>query len=227
MRALISGCSPRSMAMHRAKRRRWRMGCRPSCARPGPVTSPGARISRRPDLHVVGAQTGDRGDQWGRGGHGSAHRAGGHLRFMAEDAVLTLSFSERGLIAEWGVSWLLPRLVGPAVALDLLFRVARSTGGRPSAWASSIEPCQPATCFLLPSPTSKFGQRLLAPVALHHQATGVPAAPRWARPSRDRSPSPHARELARADFKEGIDSFVQRRSPSFDRLGDHPTGRSD
>src|SRR5262249_37968150 len=35
------------------------------------------------------------------------------LRFMADDAVLTTSFSQRGLVAEWGISWLLPRLAGP------------------------------------------------------------------------------------------------------------------
>src|SRR5260370_23924558 len=43
------------------------------------------------------------------------------LRYMAEDAVLTTSFSQRGLIAEWGSSWLLPRLTRPAGAMHLLF----------------------------------------------------------------------------------------------------------
>jgi enoyl-CoA hydratase/carnithine racemase len=42
------------------------------------------------------------------------------LRFMADDAVLLTAFAERGLIAEWGVSWLLGRLAGPSAALDLL-----------------------------------------------------------------------------------------------------------
>jgi len=42
------------------------------------------------------------------------------LRFAAESAVFTTSFAQRGLIAEHGVSWLLPRLVGLANALDLL-----------------------------------------------------------------------------------------------------------
>src|SRR5439155_2696575 len=34
------------------------------------------------------------------------------LRFMAADAPLVTAFSQRGLIAEWGISCLLPRLVG-------------------------------------------------------------------------------------------------------------------
>ena len=42
------------------------------------------------------------------------------LRFSAESAVFTTSFAQRGLIAEHGVSWLLPRLVGLPNALDLL-----------------------------------------------------------------------------------------------------------
>ncbi|MBK9179214.1 MAG: enoyl-CoA hydratase [Acidimicrobiales bacterium] len=42
------------------------------------------------------------------------------LRFAAEGAKLTTAFSRRGLVAEHGVSWVLPRLVGPARALDLL-----------------------------------------------------------------------------------------------------------
>ena len=42
------------------------------------------------------------------------------LRFAAEGAKLTTAFARRGLVAEHGISWLLPRLVGPAKALDLL-----------------------------------------------------------------------------------------------------------
>ncbi len=42
------------------------------------------------------------------------------LRLMADNAKLTTAFARRGLIAEHGISWLLPRLVGPMHALDLL-----------------------------------------------------------------------------------------------------------
>ena len=47
------------------------------------------------------------------------------LRFMAEDASLITIFSRRGLIAEHGTSWLLPRLVGASRALDLLWSSRR------------------------------------------------------------------------------------------------------
>ena len=42
------------------------------------------------------------------------------MRYAAESAVFTTAFAQRGLIAEHGVSWLLPRLVGLPIALDLL-----------------------------------------------------------------------------------------------------------
>src|SRR5437899_1210571 len=42
------------------------------------------------------------------------------IRFAAADAKITTAFSRRGLVAEHGISWILPRLVGPARALDLL-----------------------------------------------------------------------------------------------------------
>ncbi|HEX4865850.1 MAG TPA: enoyl-CoA hydratase-related protein, partial [Acidimicrobiales bacterium] len=55
------------------------------------------------------------------------------IRFMAEDAPLVTAFAERGLIAEWGISWLLPRIVGPGRALDLLFSSRRVTGAEAAA----------------------------------------------------------------------------------------------
>jgi enoyl-CoA hydratase/carnithine racemase len=43
------------------------------------------------------------------------------FRYMAEGARLTTAFAKRGLIAEHGSSWMLPRLIGPMNALDLLY----------------------------------------------------------------------------------------------------------
>lgn len=43
------------------------------------------------------------------------------FRYMAQGQKLTTAFSRRGLIAEHGASWMLPRLVGPTQALELLF----------------------------------------------------------------------------------------------------------
>ncbi len=50
------------------------------------------------------------------------------IRLASDTVVFTTAFSRRGLIAEHGMSWLLPRLVGMANAMDLLFsaRVVRA-----------------------------------------------------------------------------------------------------
>ena len=42
------------------------------------------------------------------------------VRIASDDVVFTTSFSRRGLIAEYGIAWTLPRLVGPSLAADLL-----------------------------------------------------------------------------------------------------------
>jgi enoyl-CoA hydratase/carnithine racemase len=43
------------------------------------------------------------------------------LRFASEVARFSTVFARRGLIAEYGMAWMLPRLVGQANAIDLLF----------------------------------------------------------------------------------------------------------
>jgi len=47
------------------------------------------------------------------------------IRFASDAAVFSTAFSRRGLIAEHGISWLLPRLIGMANAADLLFSARR------------------------------------------------------------------------------------------------------
>jgi enoyl-CoA hydratase/carnithine racemase len=42
------------------------------------------------------------------------------LRFAADSAAFVTAFSRRGLIAEHGISWMLPKLVGHSRAMDLL-----------------------------------------------------------------------------------------------------------
>ncbi len=43
------------------------------------------------------------------------------LRFASDSARFGTAFAKRGLIAEYGISWMLPRLIGPANAMDMLF----------------------------------------------------------------------------------------------------------
>ena len=50
------------------------------------------------------------------------------MRFVERQAKFTTAFSQRGLIAEHGVSWILPRLIGPGRALDLLWSARKFNG---------------------------------------------------------------------------------------------------
>jgi enoyl-CoA hydratase/carnithine racemase len=53
-------------------------------------------------------------------GVGFAYMLGSDVRFAAEGASMSTTFARLGLVAEYGLSWLLPRLVGVPAALDLL-----------------------------------------------------------------------------------------------------------
>ena len=142
------------------------------------------------------------------------------LRFMSESAVLTTSFAQRGLVAEWGLSWLLTRLVGPSHALDLLFS-ARRVDGAEAFRLGLVNRTVPADQTLTAaqdyirelargsSPTSMAVMKRQVYTELH---AGLRVAER------------HAIELmlesfGRPDFKEGVASFLERRDPQFGRLG--------
>jgi enoyl-CoA hydratase/carnithine racemase len=141
------------------------------------------------------------------------------LRFMAEDAVLTTSFSQRGLIAEWGISWLLPRLVGTAVALDLLFSSRKVTGAEAAA-LRVVNAALPRDQVLAhaqqyvrdlaatASPTSLAVMKRQVYQQMHG---GLLGAEREARQLMLES-------FGRPDFREGVQAYLDRRPPSFGRV---------
>src|SRR5258706_10198258 len=49
------------------------------------------------------------------------------MRFASHEAKFTTAFAQRGLIAEHGISWLLPRVTGSANALDVLLSARKFT----------------------------------------------------------------------------------------------------
>ena len=60
------------------------------------------------------------------GGMGQAMNC--DMRFAAEGATFSTAFARRGLIAEWGISWALPRVVGTGNAMDLLLSARKFKG---------------------------------------------------------------------------------------------------
>lgn len=138
------------------------------------------------------------------------------LRYAAAEAKFTTAFAQRGLIAEHGIAWQLPRLVGEANALDLLF-TARKFDGAEAEKLGLVNRALP-------------GSELMAFVGevASHLATQV--SPRsvsiMKRQIRESYFQTYAASLAVADaemegsfathdFKEGVASFVERRAPAF------------
>lgn len=141
------------------------------------------------------------------------------LRFASDRAVFTTAFAQRGLIAEWGLAWLLPRVVGPAHALDLCFS-ARKVGAAEAermglvnrvvphdellptvrAWAEQVA----ATC----SPTSI---RIMKRQVYQNLTDSLEHAEK-------ESIRLMIESFDRPDFREGVTSFLQKRAPSFERV---------
>ncbi len=76
------------------------------------------------------------------------------LRYMTPDAVLTVAFSQRGLIAEWGIAWLLPASSAPPPPSTCCSRPAGSTAPKPSGSGSSTASCRPTSSWTCHAPTS-------------------------------------------------------------------------
>jgi enoyl-CoA hydratase/carnithine racemase len=53
-------------------------------------------------------------------GAGLVMAASADVRFASDSAIFTAAFAQRGLVAEYGMSWVLPRLVGMGVASDMM-----------------------------------------------------------------------------------------------------------
>jgi enoyl-CoA hydratase/carnithine racemase len=141
------------------------------------------------------------------------------LRFMATDAVLVTAFAQRGLVAEWGISWLLPRLVGPAAALDLLFS-SRKVTGLEAAALRLVNAALPREQVLataqqyvrdLAATSSPASMAIMKRQVYQQLHAGMAEAERQARLLM-------AESFGRPDFREGVTSFVERRPPVFQRL---------
>ena len=160
-------------------------------------------------------------------GIGLVHAVMCDLRIAAEGAKFTTAFSRRGLVAEHGLSWMMPRLIGPSRALDLLLSGRVFLGAEAAelglvnravpdgtALDAALEyarmlaaECSPASMAAMKQQVYEDYERTLAETV-------------------DEANRLMAESFTRPDFGEGVTSFVERRLPNFPPLRQKPAGVS-
>jgi enoyl-CoA hydratase/carnithine racemase len=134
------------------------------------------------------------------------------VRFAAPGAKLTTAFARRGLIAEHGISWVLPRLVGHARALDLLVSgrvflgeeaVELGVVNRLGTLDDALAYARDVAANCSPASMAVIKRQIYA---------------HWDEPLDQALAESNALMLEsfeRPDFPEGVASFVERREPHF------------
>jgi enoyl-CoA hydratase/carnithine racemase len=138
------------------------------------------------------------------------------VRFAAEGAKFTTSFARRGLVAEYGISWILPRLAGWGVALDLLLsgRVFYADEAHKLGLVNAVFP---------PDELLDRAVAYAEDIAAHSSPWSMAqikgqAYGDGARDVADASARAEAlmhESMLRPDFIEGIMSFFEKRAPAF------------
>ena len=138
------------------------------------------------------------------------------VRFAGSDAKFTTSFAQRGLIAEHGVSWLLPRLVGPAHSLDLLLS-ARKLGAAEAEKIGLVNKVFAQAAFM--DEVMAYARTMADSVS--PRSTAVIKAQIWKSPFQDFAAalavadSEMTKSFRSEDFKEGVAHYVEKRAAAF------------
>jgi enoyl-CoA hydratase/carnithine racemase len=143
------------------------------------------------------------------------------LRIVERQAKFTTAFSQRGLIAEHASSWLLPRMIGPGRALDLLWSARKFTGdeakdlGIAERLVEQGESRQVAIEYIkeLAAVASPTSLKVIKAQVYRHLNMQLAEAMKESNVWMEES-------IAREDFKEGVSSFLEKRPPKFKRLGE-------
>ena len=138
------------------------------------------------------------------------------VRFCVPDAKITTAFARRGLVAEYGMAWILPRLVGHGRAMDLMLSARVIRGEEAAAiglverlaepdhvlaeavaYASELaEHCSPWSMATIKAQVASDHERALADALADAHELAVAS-------------------VTRPDVVEGAASYVDRRLPAF------------
>jgi enoyl-CoA hydratase/carnithine racemase len=149
-------------------------------------------------------------------GLGLVHALFCDVRFAAEGAKITTAFARRGLIAEYGISWILPRLAGMANALDLLMsgRVILAEEAHRLGLVNHVVPAdqvlEEAHAY------ARELAQLSAPrsiAVMKRQVYGDLLAPM--EPAVAEAEELMKESLVRKEFAEGVQSYLEKRPPRF------------
>ena len=138
------------------------------------------------------------------------------VRFAAESAVFTTAFARRGLIAEHGISWMLPRLVGQSAALDLMLS-ARKVQAAEAHQMGLVDQVCPDDALM--DTVRAYAEDLANNVSPRSMA--VMKRQLYTTPFQSLAEAVEdgnrkmALSFASEDFKEGVAHFIEKRAPNF------------
>jgi enoyl-CoA hydratase/carnithine racemase len=138
------------------------------------------------------------------------------IRFASDAAVFTTAFSRRGLVAEHGISWLLPRLVGFANAADLLYS-ARKVSAREAGEMGLVNRVIPFAEF--ETEVAAYARMLaheVSPRSMREMKRELWRAQfQTLGEAIDSANADMPASFTSEDFKEGVAHFVEKRAPAF------------
>jgi enoyl-CoA hydratase/carnithine racemase len=138
------------------------------------------------------------------------------LRFASQAAVFTTAFARRGLVAEHGIDWILPRIVGLPNAIDLLLS-ARKITAEEALQIGLVNKVFASESFMLEvrayalelaQMVSPRSMRVMKQQLFRAQNLDLGAA-------LDASIPDVVESFYSEDFKEGVAHFVEKRAPKF------------
>lgn len=138
------------------------------------------------------------------------------LRFASEKARFTTAFARRGLIAEYGLAWILPRIVGLPDALDLLLS-ARVVDAREALGMGLVQRVFPEEGMM--EGVKAYAAELAASVSPRSMAVVKRQVYEGQLQSLAEAIGLADREMLlsieSADFREGVAHFMEKRPPRF------------